>query len=69
MPESKTSKHKKYGLLQPFEIPFCPWAVISMDFITGLPESSGFTHVWVIIDRFTKMVHFIPLKTEATIKK
>jgi len=65
----KASRYKKYGLLQPLEIPFCPWAAISMDFITGLPESSGFTPVWVIIDRFTKMAHFIPLKTEATIEE
>jgi hypothetical protein len=39
-----------------------------MDFITGLPELSGFTRVWVIINRFTKMAHFISLKTKATIE-
>ena len=32
-----------------------------MDFITGLPLSSGCDEVWVIVDRFTKMAHFIPL--------
>jgi len=34
-----------------------------MDFITELPVSEGYDQLWVIIDRFTKMAHFIPLKT------
>ena len=33
-----------------------------MDFITQLPTSEGCLTVWVIVDRFTKMVHFIPVK-------
>ena len=33
-----------------------------MDFITELPESTGYTEIWVIVDRFSKMAHFIPLK-------
>ena len=32
-----------------------------MDFITDLPESMGCTELWAVIDRFTKMAHFIPL--------
>ena len=34
-----------------------------MDFIVGLPESDGNTKIWVIVDRFSKMAHFIPLPT------
>jgi hypothetical protein len=34
-----------------------------MDFITTLPESQGFSQIWVIVDRLTKMAHFIPLRT------
>jgi hypothetical protein len=33
-----------------------------MDFITALPESDGFTQIWVIVDRLTKMAHCIPLR-------
>jgi hypothetical protein len=33
-----------------------------MDFITDLPVSDGFDQLCVIIDRYTKMAHFIPLK-------
>jgi hypothetical protein len=50
-------------MLQPLEIPYRPWTSISMDFIVGLPESSGFTKIWVIVDRFSKMAHYIPLPT------
>jgi transposase InsO family protein len=32
-----------------------------MDFITDLPLTDGCNQLWVIIDCFTKMVHFIPL--------
>jgi len=33
-----------------------------MDFITELPVSEECDQLWVIIDRFTKMAHFIPLR-------
>jgi hypothetical protein len=33
-----------------------------MDFIIDLPLSDGYDQLWVIIDRYTKMAHFIPLK-------
>jgi len=33
-----------------------------MDFITELPISEGCDQLWVVIDRFTKMVHFIQLR-------
>ena len=35
----------------------------------GLPESSGHTKIWVIVDRFSKMAHFIPLSTDTPIKE
>jgi transposase InsO family protein len=35
-----------------------------MDFITDLPESSRYDQLWVVIDRFTKIAHFIPLQKD-----
>jgi transposase InsO family protein len=35
-----------------------------MDFITGLPKSNRWNDsIWVIVDRLTKVAHFIPVKT------
>jgi len=65
---NKVIRHKKYGLLEPLEVPKRPWTAISMDFMVGLPNSEGYTKIWVIVDRFCKMAHFIPLGTEEHIK-
>jgi len=62
-------RHKKYGLLEPLEVPMRPWTAISMEFIVGLPKPEGYTKIWVIVDRFSKMAYFIPLKTEEHIKE
>jgi len=40
-----------------------------MDFIVGLPKSEGYRKIWVIVDRFSKMAHFILLNTEEHIKE
>ncbi|KAI3375829.1 hypothetical protein L3Q82_004110 [Scortum barcoo] len=38
-----------------------PWSHLTLDFITGLPPSKGNTTVLTVVDRFSKMAHFIPL--------
>jgi hypothetical protein len=35
-----------------------------MDFVVGLPKNSkGYDSIWVIVDRLTKIAHFLPVKT------
>jgi hypothetical protein len=36
-----------------------------MDFIMGLPRTTkGYDSIWVIVDRLTKISHFLPVKTD-----
>jgi hypothetical protein len=56
----KPVKHAPFGLLKPLEPPIRPWDSISMDFITGLPQSENHNTLWVIVDWLTKMAHFVP---------
>jgi len=58
---NKTSSGSRMRLLQPLHIPSRPWSDISMDFVTGLPVSKGNTAVLTVVDRFSKMTHFIVL--------
>jgi transposase InsO family protein len=45
-------------------VPEWKWEEIAMDFIVGLPRTqSGYDSIWVIVDRLTKVAHFIPVKT------
>ncbi|WVZ76552.1 hypothetical protein U9M48_024517 [Paspalum notatum var. saurae] len=60
----KADHLKPTGILQPLAVPAWKWEDIHMDFIVGLPRTQkGYDSIWVIIDRFTKSAHFIPVKT------
>jgi hypothetical protein len=52
-----------FGVLRPLLAPEKPWEHISTDFVVGLPECEGFDAVWVVVDRLSKMRHFIPCHT------
>ena len=66
-PECQTTKprhDKPYGVIMPLEPPQEPWNDISMDLITGLTKSNNCTAILVVVDRFSKMAHFIPINTD-----
>jgi transposase InsO family protein len=60
----KTEHQRPAGLLHPLKISDWKWEEIGMDFIVGLPRTpKGYGSIWVIVDRLTKVPHFIPVKT------
>ena len=63
----KAEHQRLAGLLQPMKIPEWKWEEVGMDFIVGLPRTQkGYDSIWVIVDRLTKVAHFLPVKTTYT---
>ena len=61
---NKTERKKEAGLLQPLPIPERPWQCLSMAFISGFPKVEAFGSVWVVVDKFSKYVVFVPAPGE-----
>lgn len=57
---TKPSWEAAKGLLRPLEIPDAKWTSISVDFIIRLTKQEGYDAVMVVVDRRTKMAHYIP---------
>jgi IS30 family transposase len=58
------AEHQRLArLVQHLKIPEWKWEEIGKDFIVGLPRTqAGCDSIWVIVDRLTKVAHFIPVK-------
>jgi transposase InsO family protein len=64
---NKARNVKSGGLLQPLQVPEGRWYSVSMDYITGLPcTAAGYDAVYVVLDRLTKMAHFVPCTKDVT---
>nr|GFB26415.1 reverse transcriptase [Tanacetum cinerariifolium] len=58
------------GLLQQLDIPVWKWDEISMDFVTGLPQTQRrHDAIWVVVDRLTKSVHFLPIRKDYSVSR
>lgn len=63
---SKHSNQAPAGLLQPIDLPNKPWEEITYDRIVQLPVSEGYNAILTVVDRLSKMVHFMPTNLDAS---
>jgi len=60
--QGKYEHQKLGGLLHRLDIPEWKWKRITMDFVVTLPRTlRKFDIVWVIVDKLTNSLHFIPV--------
>ena len=66
----KPRRHRAYGEAQALPMPSRPWAEITMDFITDMPPgrygNEVVDSILVVVDRYTKMVVYIPTTKRCT---
>lgn len=63
----KQEQQRPRGLLNSLPVPEWKWEHITMDFLFGLPRTLiGHDGIWVIVDKFTKTAHFLPIKATFT---
>jgi len=62
--QNKVTNQSPLGLLHPIATPEQRWHTITMDLITSLPVTKdGNDAIVVVVDKFSKMVHYIPTVT------
>jgi len=64
--QTKSIQQAPYGFLKPLSVPDRPWQHISVDFVTGLPQSKAYDAICVVVDCLTKQRHLIPYTTTIT---
>jgi len=62
----RSHHHNTSAPLQPLPPSTRPWSSITWDHIVPLPLSNGYDAILVIVDRFTKLSHFIPANSTDT---
>ncbi|SAM86334.1 related to Gag-pol polyprotein [Ustilago bromivora] len=65
----KAPRHQPYGLLQPLAMLEWPWGSILLDFIEGLPLSTGYDSILVIVNRLTKYAILAPTNKMVTVEQ
>ena len=66
----KVEHQRPAGPLQSLQISKWKWEMITMNFVLGFPkERKGNDAIWVIVDRLTKSILFLPIKMTDSVDK
>ena len=65
----KGSHLKPAGKLMPLEIPMRKWDHVAIDFVVGLPMQDNCDTICTVVDKATKMCHFIPCSEKISAKQ
>ena len=65
----KGSHLKPAGKLMPLEIPMRKWEHVAIDFVVGLPMQDKCDTICTVVDKATKMCHFIPCSEKISAKQ
>jgi len=66
--QNKNCTEQPAGKLIPNSIPEKPWMHILADFITKLPLAQEYDSILVVVNRLTKMVHFVPTTEKTSVE-
>ena len=61
---SKVFRDGQHDQLQSIFVEGKPWQDISLNFVTDLPKSKGHNAILMIVDRFSKMRHYVACRAE-----
>ena len=56
----KRQSFQTSGKLLPLEVPIRKWDHVVLDFVLGLPVHQGIDTICMVVDKATKMCHFLP---------
>ena len=65
----KGSSQLPAGKLMPLEIPQRKWDQVVLDFVVGLPVQGQFDTICTVVDKATKMCHFVPCSESISAKQ
>ena len=63
---TKPRRDKAFGLLNLLPVPSGIWKSMTLNYITGLSETQRYDAILVVVDRLSKMAHYVPTSKEVS---
>ena len=65
----KGSHLKPSGKIMPLELPARKWDHVAIDFIVGMPLQQNYDTILTVVDKATKMCHFVACNEKYLLEK